>query len=65
MMDLSSATPAVLDQYVDLLSECATAWDWYRQVCGFLRGGETAVLAGERDLGRIQKAELQFYSPGY
>jgi hypothetical protein len=31
----------------------------------FLRGGETAVLAGERDLGNIQKAELQFFSPAY
>jgi hypothetical protein len=65
MMDLSSATPAVLDQYIDLLSETETAWDWYRVVCGFLRGGETAVMAGERDLGKIQKGEVQFYLPAY
>lgn len=65
VMDLSSARPAELSQYVDLLSEEATAWAFYRVVCEFLRGGETAVLAGERDLGKIQKAELQFSSLGY
>jgi len=65
VMDMSSATPAELNQYLDLLSEEATAWSYYGFVCGFLRGGETAVLAGERDLGKIQKAELQFFSPPY
>jgi hypothetical protein len=65
MMNLSSATPAELGQYIDLLSEEATEWGWYRIQCDRLRGGETAVLAGERDLGKIQKAELQFYSLTY
>ena len=65
MMDVSSATPAELGQYLDLLSEEATEWAWYRIQCDRLRGGETAVLAGERDLGKIQKAELQFYSLAY
>jgi hypothetical protein len=65
MMDLSSATPAELDHYIDLLSEEATEWVWYRIQCNRLRGGETAVLAGERDLGKIQKAELQFASLTY
>jgi hypothetical protein len=61
-MELSSTTPAELDHYVDLLNEEASAWDQYRVDCEYVRGGETAILAGERDLGRIQKAELQFYS---
>jgi hypothetical protein len=62
VMELSSTTPAELDHYVDLLNEEASAWDQYRVDCEYVRGGETAILAGERDLGRIQKAELQFYS---
>jgi hypothetical protein len=62
MMDLSSASPAELDRYLDLLAEEYIAWGWYRFVCSFLHGGETAILAGERDLAKIQKAELQFFS---
>jgi hypothetical protein len=61
-IDLSSASPADLDRYLDLLSGEYIAWGWYRFVCEYLRGGETAVLSGERDLARIQKAELQFFS---
>jgi len=64
-IDLSSASPAELDRYIDLLDEEGIAWTFYSGVCGFLRGGETAVLAGERDLGKIQKAELQFFPSEY
>jgi len=62
LMDLSSATPAELDHYLDLLSDEYIAWGFYGVRCNFLRGGETAVLAGERNLAQIQKAELQFFS---
>jgi hypothetical protein len=62
VMDLSWATPADLDHYLDLLGEEANAWDQYRVLCQYIRGVETALLAGERDLGQVQKAELQFYS---
>jgi len=61
-IDLSSASPADLDHYLDLLSDEYIAWGWYRFVCSFLRGGEVAILAGERDLAKIQKAEVQFFS---
>jgi hypothetical protein len=61
-VDLSSAAPADLDHFLDLLIDEANAWSQYRVMCQFLRGAETAILAGERDLGQVQKAELQFYS---
>ena len=50
-MDLSSTTPAELDHYVDLLIEEGSAWDQYRVDCEYVRGGETAIMAGERALG--------------
>jgi hypothetical protein len=62
VMDLSALTPADLNHYLDLLIDEDNAWDQHRVLCEYVRGGETAILAGERDLGRVQKAELQFYT---
>jgi hypothetical protein len=62
IMDLSSLSPAEENHYLDLLIEEANAWDQYRVVCQYLRGAETAILSGDRDLSHIQKAELQFYT---
>jgi hypothetical protein len=61
-LDLTAATAADLNEYLDLLIDEADAWSEYRVQCQLLRGAETAVLGGERDLGRVQKAELKFYS---
>jgi len=66
-IDLSHATPEELNTYIVLLQEEYSAWDQVRvdQVrvgCEYLRGIETAINSGERDLGRIQKASRQFYS---
>jgi len=62
MVDLSHATPEELNMYINLLQEEYTAWDQVRVGCQYLRGIETAINAGERDLGGIQKASQQFYS---
>jgi hypothetical protein len=62
MIDLSHATPEELNTYIDLLEQEYGAWDQVRVGCEYLRGIETPILAGERDLGRIQKASRQFYS---
>lgn len=62
MIDLSHATPEELNTYIALLQEEYTAWDQVRVGCQYLRGIETAINAGERDLGGIQKASQQFYS---
>lgn len=62
MVDLSHATPEELNTYVNLLQEEYTGWDQVRVGCEYLRGIETAIQAGERDLGRIQTASQQFYS---
>jgi hypothetical protein len=62
VMDLSSVTPEGLNHYLDLLIDEANAWDQYRVLCQYTRGAETAILAGQRDLGQVQKAELQFYT---
>ena len=43
---------------LDLLIDEDNAWDRHRVLCKYVRGGETAILAGERDLGHVQKAEL-------
>jgi hypothetical protein len=62
VMDLSSLSSAEMNHYLDLLIDEANAWDQYRVLCQYLRGAETAILTGDRDLARIQKAELQFYT---
>jgi hypothetical protein len=62
MVDLSHATPEELNTYIVLLQEEYSAWDQVRVACEYLRGIETAILSGERDLGRIQAASRQFYS---
>jgi hypothetical protein len=62
MIDLSHATPEELNTYISLLQEEYGAWDQVRVGCEYLRGIETAINSGERDLGRIQTASLQFYA---
>jgi hypothetical protein len=63
LIDLSRATPEELNSYIDLLQGEYGAWDQFRVGCQYLRGLETAILAGERDLGRINQAKRQFYTP--
>lgn len=63
MMDASSITPGDLSQYLDLVSNELIAWDQYRIICQYVRGTETAILNGERNLSQVQKAMYQFYSP--
>jgi hypothetical protein len=63
LIDLSHATPEELNTYITLLMDEYGAWDQFRVGCQYLRGVETAILAGERDLGRIQNAMRRFYSP--
>jgi len=62
MIDLSHATPEELTTYIALLEEEYGVWDQVRVGCEYLRGIETAINAGERDLGHIQTASRQFYS---
>ena len=62
LIDLSHATPEELNTYIVLLQEEYSAWDQVRVGCEYLRGIETAINSGERDLGNIQKASRQFYS---
>lgn len=62
-MDLSKATPAELERYRDLLLDEATAWSQYRVVCQYIRGVETAIDEGERDIDKVQKAKTRFYQP--
>jgi len=63
LIDLSHATPEELNAYITLLMDEYGAWDQFRVGCQYLRGVETAILAGERDLGHIQNAMRRFYSP--
>jgi hypothetical protein len=63
LIDLSHATPEELNTYITLLMDEYGAWDQFRVGCQYLRGVETAILAGERVLGRIQSAMRRFYSP--
>ncbi len=63
MMDLSKATPAELAQYRDLLLDEGTAWNQYRIVCEYIRGAETAIHEGERDIEKVQAANQRFYQP--
>jgi hypothetical protein len=62
LVDLSHATPEELNTYIALLYDEYSAWDQVRVGCEYLRGMETAILAGDRDLGQIEKATTQFYS---
>ncbi len=55
MIDLSHAAPEELNTYILLLEEEYSAWDQVRIGCEYLRGIETAINSGERDLGSIQK----------
>jgi len=57
---LSVAAPELLRQYRDLLREEADAHVILRFYVWALRGAETAVLHGERNLARIEDAEAQF-----
>ncbi len=59
-MDLSKATPAELGQYRDLLADEATAWTQYRVLCEYVRGVETAIHGGERDIEKVQQAKTTF-----
>jgi hypothetical protein len=61
MIDLSSATPADLNQYRDLLLDEDTAWYEYRIVCQYIRGAETAIRDGERDPAKVHAAMYRFY----
>ncbi len=63
LVDLSHATPEELNTYITLLMDEYGAWDQFRVGCQYLRGVETAILAGERDLGHIQNSMRRFYSP--
>jgi hypothetical protein len=60
-MDLSKATPAELERYRDLLLDEATAWSQYRVVCEYIRGVETAILEGERNIEKVENAKTRFY----
>jgi hypothetical protein len=55
--DLSRATPEDLMQYRALLVSYRDGIDIYSRWCHGIQGAEIAILHGERDLNRIQKAE--------
>jgi len=55
--DLSRATPEDLQQYRALLVSYREGVRVYGRWCRSIHGGEVAILHGERDLNRIQKAE--------
>jgi hypothetical protein len=61
MIDLSTATPADLNQYRDLLLDEEGIWYEYRVLCEYVRGVETAILDGERDPEKVHAAEGRFY----
>jgi hypothetical protein len=61
MINLSTATPADLNQYRDLLLEEGTAWNQYRILCEYIRGAETAIRDGERDPAKVHAAQYRFY----
>jgi hypothetical protein len=60
-VDLSTATPADLSQYRDLLLDEDTAWYEYRILCEYIRGVETAIRDGERDPAKVHVAMYRFY----
>jgi hypothetical protein len=55
--DLSHATPEDLQQYRALLITYRDGIDVYSHWCHDIHGAEVAILHGERDLNRIEKAE--------
>ena len=55
--DLSHATPEQLQRYRDLLIAYRDGIAYYAVWCHNVHGAEVAILRGERDLNRIQKAE--------
>jgi hypothetical protein len=55
--DLSHATPEDLQQYRALLVSFREGVKVYARWCHGIHGAEVAILHGERDLNRIQKAE--------
>jgi hypothetical protein len=55
--DFSHATRQNLEDYLDLLLAEKSAYVSYNAWTGFLHGAESAILSGERNLVRIQKAE--------
>ena len=55
--DLSHATPEQLQRYRDLLIALRDGIANYAYWCHGVHGAEVAILHGERDLNRIQKAE--------
>ena len=62
--DLSRATPEELEQYRELLADEGTAWTQYRVLCQYVRGVETAIGEGERNIDKVQQAKTRFYHPG-
>jgi hypothetical protein len=60
-IDLSTATPADLDQYRGLLLDEDSAWYQYRILCEYIRGTETAIRDGERDPAKVHAAQYRFY----
>ena len=60
-MDLSKATPAELEHYRDALADEASAWTQYRVLCEYVRGVETAIRDGERNIDKVQQAKTRFY----
>ena len=60
-MDLSRATPEELERYRELLADEGTAWNQYRVLCQYVRGVETAIGEGERDIDKVQQAKTRFY----
>jgi hypothetical protein len=60
-IDISRATPVELEHYRELLADEATAWNQYRVLCEYVRGVETAIGDGERDVEKVQQAKARFY----
>ena len=63
-MDLSRTTPEELERYRELLADEGTAWTQYRVLCQYVRGVETAIGEGERNIDKVQRARTRFYHPG-
>ncbi len=61
--DFSTATPADLHRYLDLLIDVALNANNFRTWNEQDRGLETALLGGERDLNKLYKAERTFNVP--
>jgi hypothetical protein len=60
MINISHLQPAQLETYYALLTDEYGIWDQFLVGCEHIRGIETAILTGERDLGKIQQAERRF-----